>query len=713
MGKGVVKLGDGNWAVKDGNLLAVKETNRRFKNTEFTVERGTRATYVGRDGLIKESDLQNTNLVLNGDYEKLGSNLITDGDFPTGTSAWSLQDGNTSLSIVSGEGKVTMVGGSTYIFQTFNTTSGKVYEGSFDFRAGDNVSTGQVQLRSGSDLGSSMSSFFTQGSRASDNSGRSVQVTNGTGTFMFTADNSTTTIRLINEKTTTPANAFWDNIIVKEVDPNDRWTLGSTWSISDGVANFTGSGSASSALVQNISLTNGNTYKIKFDVSNATGNASIWIGNSAGGVNYFGVSYVGRANGSYNLYFTMPSTQSTLAFYANQSGSNFSLDNVSVQEIKTATPRIDFTNNTDGHLLLEPARTNLIPYSEEFSDSSWTKTNVTIDPDSVTSPDGTVNADYLQENSSNSTHIIRKSFTLTADDYTLSIFAKQGSGSTRQIGLLFNELVTGALFNLNDGSVAALVGSPVVKSQEIGNGWYRFSITKTATASSINCRIYLGKDDVWTSTWTGDGSSGVFIYGAQLEEGSYPTSYIPTVGVAATRSAEVCKDSGTAADFNSTEGVLFGEVNFGQIDPAARYISVSNGSTNNRAIFGVEGGVSRVYYFFTNGGSGVVSLNSALSDISIFNKVAVKWKQNDFALWLNGVEVGTDTSGNTPSAGTFNSLLFTSGGTTQRFNGKVKQLEVYKTAFSDDQLIRLTGTLGTHFFESYASMAGALTYTIQ
>ena len=73
MGKGVVKLGDGNWAVKDGNLLAVKETNRRFKNTEFAVERGTRATYVGRDGLIKESDLQNTNLVLNGDYEELSS----------------------------------------------------------------------------------------------------------------------------------------------------------------------------------------------------------------------------------------------------------------------------------------------------------------------------------------------------------------------------------------------------------------------------------------------------------------------------------------------------------------------------------------------------------------------------------------------------------------------------------------------------------------
>ena len=208
-------------------------------------------------------------LVLNGDYEELGSNLITDGDFPTGTSAWSLQDGNTSLSIVSGEGKVTMVGGSTYIFQTFNTTSGKVYEGSFDFRAGDNVSTGQVQLRSGSDLGSSMSSFFTQGSRASDNSGRSVQVTNGTGTFMFTADNSTTTIRLINEKTTTPANAFWDNIIVKEVDPNDRWSLGTGWSIFDGKAVCDGSQSGSADLIHsNLATQKDTQYEITYTVSN-------------------------------------------------------------------------------------------------------------------------------------------------------------------------------------------------------------------------------------------------------------------------------------------------------------------------------------------------------------------------------------------------------------------------------------------------------------
>ena len=88
MGKGIVKLGEGQWAVKDGNLLAAKETNGRFKNTEFTVSRGTRASYVGRDGLIKESNLQDVNLVNNGDFSELGSELVTNGDFSNGTTDW-------------------------------------------------------------------------------------------------------------------------------------------------------------------------------------------------------------------------------------------------------------------------------------------------------------------------------------------------------------------------------------------------------------------------------------------------------------------------------------------------------------------------------------------------------------------------------------------------------------------------------------------------
>jgi len=124
-----------------------------------------------------------------------------------------------------------------------------------------------------------------------------------------------------------------DNVSVKEVGQD--WSFGSTWSMGDNVANFEGSGSTTSALIQtqNINLPSGKSYNIKFDISNATGNASIWIGNGVGSVNYFGTSYTNFSNGNYDLYFTMPSTQTSLSFYANQSGSNFTIDNISVKEV--------------------------------------------------------------------------------------------------------------------------------------------------------------------------------------------------------------------------------------------------------------------------------------------------------------------------------------------------------------------------------------------
>jgi hypothetical protein len=118
MGKGIVKLGEGQWAVKDGNLLAAKETNGRFKNTEFTVSRGTRASYVGRDGLIKESNLQDVNLVNNGDFSELGSELVTNGNFNDGLNGW---NNNATypvdnLSVVNNKLELENISGSTQVF---------------------------------------------------------------------------------------------------------------------------------------------------------------------------------------------------------------------------------------------------------------------------------------------------------------------------------------------------------------------------------------------------------------------------------------------------------------------------------------------------------------------------------------------------------------------------------------------------------------------
>ena len=107
------------------------------------------------------------------------------------------------------------------------------------------------------------------------------------------------------------------------------------------------------------------------------------------------------------------------------------------------------------------------------------------------------------------------------------------------------------------------------------------------------------------------------------------------------------------------------------------------------------------------------SILFTLTDAKDFNKIAFKYKENDFALWVNGVEVGTVTSGITFTSDTLNKLSFNRGDGGNPLFSKVKQLQVYKTALTDEQLLQLTGESGTDFYESYAEMASALTYTIQ
>jgi hypothetical protein len=164
---------------------------------------------------------------------------------------------------------------------------------------------------------------------------------------------------------------------------------------------------------------------------------------------------------------------------------------------------------------------------------------------------------------------------------------------------------------------------------------------------------------------------------------------------------------------NSTEGVLFAEIAaLSNTSTDRTMVSLSDGTTSNRVYIRYGNASNQI-----EGRSTVATANSGLTNYVVtnetnFHKVAYKWKLNDFALWVDGVEVSTST-GAVNSANTLNKLSFDSGAGTQIAEGKVKQLQVYNTALTDEQLLQLTGTSGTDFYESYAEMASALTYTIQ
>jgi hypothetical protein len=217
-----------------------------------------------------------------------------------------------------------------------------------------------------------------------------------------------------------------------------------------------------------------------------------------------------------------------------------------------SAPRFDH-NPTTGEslgLLVEEQRTNLLLRSEEFDNASWTKTRSSITADSEIAPNGTLTADkVVEDTTASATHLVSLgSGIIAGNTYTYSVYAK--SAGRNWIVLSPGGTWGFAWFNISSGTIGTVTSggsSATAAIQSVGNGWYRCSVTSTAVDNrGFQILMATGNDVV---TYTGNGTSGVFIWGAQLEAGAFPTSYIPTTTAAATRNADVANITG--ANFSS------------------------------------------------------------------------------------------------------------------------------------------------------------------
>ncbi len=192
-------------------------------------------------------------------------------------------------------------------------------------------------------------------------------------------------------------------------------------------------------------------------------------------------------------------------------------------------------------LLYATPRTNQLLRSEEFDNASWAKTQVTVTADAIAAPDGTSTADTLVENTAATVgHFVAQTMSFTAgQNYEASVFGKEtGSGSKRYLSLAWPNTAfgttTGAAFDLATGTVTATANSPVTAIASLGNGWWRCSISKSATVtttSQIQVRLSNASGTV-APTYTGDGASGMHVFGAQ--HGTSQGSYIRTTSAAVT-----------------------------------------------------------------------------------------------------------------------------------------------------------------------------------
>ena len=338
------------------------------------------------------------------------------------------------------------------------------------------------------------------------------------------------------------------------------------------------------------------------------------------------------------------------------------------------------------HHILEPQRTNLLSYSEDFSQSYWTKTDSNVTSNSVISPDGTLNADKLVENTQNTAHIAFASPTITLGNNTFSVFAK--AAERRVLGIEFPSNGILVSFDLIDGVFVNQQANPDNFSiTPFLNGWYRIDITENLTSNSVVALSL--RDENGNRTYQGDGTSGIYIWGAQLEQGNYATSYIPTSGSTVQRSADTANGAGNSEVFNDSEGVLFANISALADDGGTfRWINLSNGLTSNRVAFYYRPDINQLTYLITSNGAAQVFSTVTLSSASSFNKILAKYKQNDFSLWINGYELITDTSGNVPVG--LNELSFDNAVGGDNFYGKTKEIGYYDTALTDEELEYLT-----------------------
>ena len=426
------------------------------------------------------------------------------------------------------------------------------------------------------------------------------------------------------------------------------WTTGTDWSISGGAATLNTASGSSSLSSNTMSVTVGKLYRITINVSATSSGFRLY--DSLGVVSY------GLPLGE-SVFYRTPSSSIYTVTPLGLAGASGIVTSVSVKEYQANDlARVDYTGSTSS-LLAEPQRTNLVTYSEDFS--QWS-TNATITLNSAISPDGTQNASLFSHSGGSFPQVALTGITFVSGaDYSPSLYVKSDGTSQVQHSLLINNVVVN--FTPTDEWVRV---SDLIVSPDTSGSFVIAQNSGTSVAASF------------------------YIWGAQLESGSFPTSYIPTSGSAVTRVQDQYSKTGISDKINSTEGVLFAEIAAFADNGTFRVLAISDGTNNNTLKLGYRSDSNAIYVEIKSASAGQVFLIYTTTDITDFHKVAVKYKVNDFALWVNGVKVLTDTSGNTPIG--LNRIALDRGDGFSNFYGKVKQLQIFKTALTDSELATLT-----------------------
>jgi hypothetical protein len=358
-------------------------------------------------------------------------------------------------------------------------------------------------------------------------------------------------------------------------------------------------------------------------------------------------------------------------------------------------------NPTTGESLgleIEESRTNLVTYSDDFSNAAWTKNRSSITSNTIIAPDGTLTGDALIEDTttSNTHNVVASTSFVSGTTYTFTVYAKKALANIVQLTTDRVASTSYANFNLDTGVVSAVGSTATASITSVGNGWYRLAVSVPAIGTGGGGAFISLTGNNATATklpsYTGDGYANVYIWGAQLEVGSFSTSYIPTVASQVIRGADVAQITGSnfSSWYNNAQGTLYadwasfdtgaiGVIAFDQSSPADRRLNLyQNGSRIVTAQIGLAGGGNLV---------GISSGSAQAINSNI--KATFGYASNDYAVTANGLSPTTSTSFATDWTRTF-VYLGSFYGTTDFLNGSLKKIAYYPIRVTNAQLQGLT-----------------------
>jgi hypothetical protein len=317
-----------------------------------------------------------------------------------------------------------------------------------------------------------------------------------------------------------------------------------------------------------------------------------------------------------------------------------------VAPINADLPRFDYDPVTLAckGLLIEESRSNLVRYSSDFSNALWSKTATTIGGTAITAPDGTVTANKLIATAVTSNHFIFQTVVaLSATQYAISFYVKKGEYDYVRIENGATGL--GAYYNVATGQVVSGSGASIFAA---GNGWYRCIYIATTGAATLLALIAPSINGT-TINFTGDGTSGVYVWGAQAELGVFPTSYIPTIATSVTRNADVAVM--TSTNFSSWYTATTGAAVVWAIPQAVtgtRPLIQFDDTTANEIIT-LRGNVADPEMSIVDGGVAQAQIDTGTIVANTAYKLSGAWNTDSCAAAQNGAAAVTDNTATIPT----------------------------------------------------------------